>query len=92
MCPPRPRWSGHPGIVTGGRTLGERLAAVGAAPDLSPVAAWRRLHEVEGARATVIDLHELAARSRGLAAHELPLAERVALAQAAMPDVWPGTR
>ena len=54
------------------------------------MAAWRRLHEAEGQRATVIDLYELAARPRGLAAHELPLKERVSLARSVMPDVWPG--
>ena len=39
---------------------------------------------------TVIDLYELVARPRGLAAHELPAEERHALARAVMPDVWPG--
>lgn len=54
------------------------------------MAAWRRLHEVEGQRATVIDLYELVARARGLAAHQLPLAERMTLARSVMPHVWPG--
>jgi len=48
---------------------------------MSPVAAWRRRHEVEGQRATVIDLYELTARAHGLAAHQLPLAERASLAR-----------
>jgi GrpB-like predicted nucleotidyltransferase (UPF0157 family) len=54
------------------------------------LSAWRRLHEVEGPRATVIDLYELVARTRRLAAHELPMAERYALAHSVMPAVWPG--
>ena len=39
---------------------------------------------------TIIDLYDLVAASRGLAAHELPLAERMSLAQSVMPDIWPG--
>lgn len=72
------------------RLIDERLAAAGVAPGTAPVDAWRRLHQVEGQPATVIDLYELAARDRGLAAHQLPLAERVSLARSVMPDVWPG--
>ena len=45
---------------------------------------------VEGQRATVIDLYELAARDRGLAAHQLPRTERVSLARSVMPDGWSG--
>jgi len=51
---------------------------------------WRRLHEVEGPGATVIDLYELIAAPRGLEPHELPVAERLELARAAMELVWPG--
>lgn len=76
--------------VTDNRQLDERLAQAGVAPETAPVDAWRRLHEVEGLRATVIDLYELVARPRGLAAHQLPLNERVSLARSVMPDVWPG--
>ncbi|MDX6214916.1 MAG: hypothetical protein QOG99_500 [Frankiales bacterium] len=56
----------------------------------TPVDAWRRLREVEGPHATVIDLYELVATPRGLAPHELPHAERIRLARSVMPDVWPG--
>ena len=55
-----------------------------------PADAWRRLREVEGLRVTIIDLYDLVAGPRGLAANELPLAERVTLARSVMPDVWPG--
>jgi GrpB-like predicted nucleotidyltransferase (UPF0157 family) len=71
-------------------TMDRRLAAAGVPPGADPVEAWRRLHEVEGRRATVIDLYELVARPRGLAAHQLPYEERVALARSVMPVVWPG--
>ena len=55
-----------------------------------PVTAWRQLREAQGPRATVIDLYALVAGPRGLAPHELPLSERVALARSVMPWVWPG--
>jgi GrpB-like predicted nucleotidyltransferase (UPF0157 family) len=70
--------------------LEQRLAAAGVGAGVSPVDAWRRLREIERPRATVIDLYELVARERGVAAHELPLQERVALARSVMPDIWPG--
>lgn len=66
------------------------MAAANVEPKASPVDAWRRLREVEGPHATVIDLYELVARPRGLAAHELPLQERVTLARSVMPGGWPG--
>src|SRR3954452_12402290 len=56
----------------------------------SPVAAWRQLRQAQGPRVTIIDLYNLVAASRGLAAHELPLAERMRLAQSVLPDIWPG--
>ena len=52
--------------------------------------AWRALRAAEGQRTTVIDLYELVARRRGLAAHELPRAERLALARSVLAQVWPG--
>lgn len=70
--------------------LSARLAAAGVEPTTPPVQAWRRLRAVEGPRVTVIDLYTLVAAPRGLAAHELPYDERVALARSVMPDVWPG--
>ena len=72
------------------RPLDDRLAAAGVAERTEPVDAWRQLREAEGPGATVIDLYELVARRRGLAAHELPLPERVALGRRVLPDVWPG--
>lgn len=76
--------------MAGNRSLDHRLAAAGAEPGMDPVDAWRRLRGYEGPRATVIDLYELVARSRGLEAHQLPLQERVGLARSVMPFVWPG--
>lgn len=70
--------------------LDRRLRAAGVPRDSDPVDAWRRLRTVEGPGATIIDLYELAARRRGLSAHDLPAAERHALALSVMPDVWPG--
>jgi len=75
--------------VDPGRGLDERLAAAGADPDGDPLAGWYRLHEVEGPRATVIDLYELVARRRGLDAHQLPVDERYELAHSVMPAIWP---
>jgi GrpB-like predicted nucleotidyltransferase (UPF0157 family) len=71
-------------------SLDNRLAMAAVPRGTSPVETWRRLRDVEGARATVIDLYELVARERGLQAHQLPQHERVALARSVMPDVWPG--
>ena len=39
---------------------------------------------------TLIDLYRLVAESRGLLAHELPLAERATLRERALPVMWPG--
>jgi GrpB-like predicted nucleotidyltransferase (UPF0157 family) len=72
------------------RALAGRLAAAGARDVADPVAAWRLLRAAEGARATIIDLYGVAATPRGLAAHQLPLDERLRLARAAVPDMWPG--
>src|SRR4051812_5307594 len=51
---------------------------------------WRRRRHQEGPVVTLIDLYRMAAEPRGLAAHELPLAERIALRKRAMPVIWPG--
>lgn len=71
-------------------SLDARLAAAQVEPSTEPHAAWRRLREVEGRRATIIDLYELVARRRGLAGHQLTRAERVRLARSVMPIIWPG--
>lgn len=60
------------------------------AGDIDPIDRWRQLRESKGRRATIIDLYGLVAASRGIEAHELPVAERLALARAVMPIVWPG--
>ena len=72
------------------QSLDARLAAARVEPSAEPQAAWRRLRQAEGRRATVIDLYELVARQRGLAGHQLPQAERAQLAQSVMPIIWPG--
>jgi hypothetical protein len=70
--------------------LAQRLAAAGVEADSDPVAAWDALRKAEGERATIIDLYELVASPRGLAAHELPLAERRSLWATVMPALRPG--
>lgn len=71
-------------------TLAERLLLAGVRPDADPVITWVRLHEVEGRRATVIDLYRLVSEPRGLEPHELPLEERKRLSRAIAPTFWPG--
>lgn len=78
------------GVAGGGRTLADRLAAARVGDRAEPWAAWLQLRAAEGNRATVIDLYELVAAPRGLAAHELPPAERLSLARQAMAQTWPG--
>jgi GrpB-like predicted nucleotidyltransferase (UPF0157 family) len=58
--------------------------------DADPVIRWIGLHQVEGRRATVIDLYRLVSEPRGLEPHELPLEERKRLARAIAPTFWPG--
>jgi GrpB-like predicted nucleotidyltransferase (UPF0157 family) len=70
--------------------LSERLSRAGIPLDGDPVTTWVRLHEVEGPRATVIDLYRLVSEPRGLEPHELPLDERKRLSSAIAPAVWPG--
>src|SRR5579859_532209 len=70
--------------------LSERLLRAGISPDADPVVTWLRLHEVEGARATVVDLYSLVSEPKGLEPHELPLEERKRLARAVAPTFWPG--
>jgi len=73
-------------------SLRMRLAEIGVEADeyADPFAVWCRLRSVQGENATLIDLYELAAHPRGLAAHELPLAERDRLTQRALPVLFPG--
>ncbi|HVB26372.1 MAG TPA: GrpB family protein [Mycobacteriales bacterium] len=71
------------------RRLAERLRASGAPLDAEPLAAWQWLRAAEGRSVTIIDLYDIAAAGRGLAAHELPRAERRELAQSALPFLWP---
>lgn len=52
--------------------------------------AWRALRSAEGAHTTILDLYELVARARGLAARDLGADERLALAHNALPEIWPG--
>jgi GrpB-like predicted nucleotidyltransferase (UPF0157 family) len=75
--------------VTG---LSQRLAAAGVEAGSDPLAAWVALRRAEGEAVTIIDLYELVASPRGLAAQELPLAERKSLWAAVMPTRRPGFR
>ena len=52
--------------------------------------AWRRRREAEGPSVTLIDLYAVVAAERGLAADQLPLAERNRLRDLALPVMWPG--
>jgi GrpB-like predicted nucleotidyltransferase (UPF0157 family) len=70
--------------------LAARLAAAGIDDISDPVAAWFRLRQAAGRRITGIDLYELAAAPRGLAAWELPRDERRSLALAAISAIFPG--
>lgn len=73
-------------------TLSERLARAGLPLDADPVTTWVGLHQVEGRRATVIDLYRLVSEPRGLEPHELSLEERKRLSRAIAPTFWPGFR
>jgi GrpB-like predicted nucleotidyltransferase (UPF0157 family) len=66
------------------------LARAGVAPGGDPLTMWKRLHEVDGRRATVIDLYRLVSDLRGLEPYQLPLVERRRLSQAIAPLFWPG--
>jgi GrpB-like predicted nucleotidyltransferase (UPF0157 family) len=70
--------------------LARRLAAAGIEDLTDPVAAWCRLRKAGGRRVTGIDVYWLAGAPRGLAAHELPRAERVSLAWAVTAVLFPG--
>jgi GrpB-like predicted nucleotidyltransferase (UPF0157 family) len=76
--------------LTDSRTLAQRLADAGVTPGADARTAWLQLREVEGRRATVIDLYQMVAAPRGLSAEQLPLAERIELGHSVMPAVWPG--
>lgn len=58
--------------------------------DTEPFNAWRLRREAEGPTVTLIDLYAAVAAERGLAADELPLAERNRLRDLALPVMWPG--
>lgn len=70
--------------------LSQRLAAAGVEADSDPVTAWVALRQAEGEAVTIIELYEMVASPRGLAAHELPLAERKSMWAAVMPARRPG--
>jgi GrpB-like predicted nucleotidyltransferase (UPF0157 family) len=72
------------------RPLADRLTAAGIADHADPVRAWQRLRDVEGRRATLIDLYQLVAASQGLTLRQLPREQRRRLAEFAFSDTWPG--
>jgi GrpB-like predicted nucleotidyltransferase (UPF0157 family) len=71
-------------------SLDRQLAAAYADACADPMAEWEALRKAEGERVTIIDLYELVASPRGLAPHELPLAERKSMWAAVMPARRPG--
>ena len=71
------------------RNLDQRLHNSGIEASTEPLVAWHQLRQIEGGRATVIDLYRLVSGPRGLQPHELPL-ERPEFARSAMPFVWTG--
>jgi GrpB-like predicted nucleotidyltransferase (UPF0157 family) len=73
-----------------GDAAARTLAVAGIDDHADPVQAWRRLREVEGRRATLIDLYQLVAASQGMAAHQLPTEQRRRLAEFAVSQDWPG--
>ena len=73
------------------------MEAVAAAPGQpaeqaggDPFEEWCRLRASQGERVSMIRLYAMVAGPRGLQAHELPLAERRALARRAIAVVFPG--
>lgn len=58
------------------RNLDQRLHNSGIEASTEPLVAWHQLRQIEGGRATVIDLSRLVSGPRGLQPHELPLEER----------------
>ena len=66
-----------------------RLASAGITGRVEPLDAWRRLRAVEGPSVTLADLYELVARSRGISLAELGVADRHAIGQTAMAELWP---
>jgi len=73
------------------RHLQQRLLAAGVTTsEDEPLAAWKKLRQSEGNRATILDLYRIVAVRRGVQPQELPPSERLALAHAALPSIWPG--
>jgi GrpB-like predicted nucleotidyltransferase (UPF0157 family) len=60
------------------------------AADDAAFEAWRERRVREGPRVDVLDLYELVAEQRGIAPEAIPADERKALADRAMPVIWPG--
>jgi GrpB-like predicted nucleotidyltransferase (UPF0157 family) len=77
------RLAGHDGGPPDGV---EPVAEVSA----DPFTTWREMRQHEGPGISLIRLYALVAEPRGLQPHQLPLAERRALAARATPLLWPG--
>jgi GrpB-like predicted nucleotidyltransferase (UPF0157 family) len=86
------------------RALRERLSAAGVevsglfGPGLGPWQAWLRLRDHDGRRATLVDLYELEAASRGLRPEDLSAGDRKRLKalslrfrRPGLPEVVPGS-
>ena len=75
---------------TPGSEIARRLRRAGIVAGADPFETWCQLRNVEGRRATVVDLYALAAAPRGIPPEQLPLTERADLAARAMRVIWPG--
>ena len=69
------------------RDVGERPPPLSTDEELFD--AWATRRRSGDRTATIINLYEIVSRRRGLEAHQLPLAERVALSQRALPVIDP---
>jgi len=72
--------------------LSARLLRVGVDPStiVDPEDAWRRLHDVFGLRATLIDRYELEAHARGVGVDDVPVEERMDIAWRVIATHTPG--
>ena len=78
--------SQRPGLLIG---TNELVEMAGHSTDDS-IETWRRWRVAQGETVTIIELYGLVARRRGLAAEQLPLEERQALAARALEVIYPG--
>lgn len=90
MAEPARFRSSAPAGRTPASKIARRLRRAGIVAGADPFETWCQLRDVEGRRATVVDLYALAAAPRGMPPEWLPLTERADLAARAMRVIWPG--